>query len=194
MTARLSISELTVADDLLETRSATEMAAWVADHRSAPLDLADLSDGQWAYLARETGKALSLDVLDWLGEDYGGLTVRQIQRLADEFAAIYEQYCTPQHEDQDRTELEQDTEDIREDLYIVAYRLMAENPSEVVAELGKNFNRSRAAADRDRILLRAAARQMVTDPDPSNFGITSARGFARTANVSRTSVIGWTKK
>lgn len=128
----------------------------------------------------------------WLGDDHG-LTDDQVTGLMEISDEIYARYCTPDEgvDDPEMVELDlaQASEVERQEALTTAYRLMVEQPGEVVTQLGVALRSTRQQETRVMAALRQAARQLVATGGGQ--GIESQAGFARAAGVDRMTVRDW---
>lgn len=110
------------------------------------------------------------------------LTAEQVDDLTAAAAEIGRRYPDPD----DAAE--------REAALTLAYRLMVEDHSQVVAELADSLAAARLAEVSALAALRQSAVTLVRDRGKGGRGITSEAGFARAAGVDRMTVRGWLDK
>lgn len=115
------------------------------------------------------------ELLAWLGDDHG-LTERQIADLSQNAYLIAERYPDP------------DEADEREAALTMAYRLMVEDPEDVVAELAGDLTRARVAEARALAALRQGAVQLVEPSGRGDHGLRTQGGYAAAAGVDRHTV------
>ena len=111
----------------------------------------------------------------WLGDNHGldDNQVTELVQIADEINAHYGE----------------DADDEREAALTMAFRLMVEDPAEVVDELAQDLFRARVAERSALAALRQGARQLVHSG--GGRGLRSQMGYAQAAGVDRSAVINW---
>jgi hypothetical protein len=112
----------------------------------------------------------------WLGENHG-LTGQQITELLTIADELDEQY--PGDDDSEE----------REAALTMAYRLMVEEPTDVVDELAQDLSTARQEERRALAALRQGARQLIHTG--GGRGLRTQMGYAQAAGVDRSAVINW---
>jgi hypothetical protein len=116
----------------------------------------------------------------WLGDDHG-LNDEQITELMQISDEIEQRY--PEDFEDDR--------ESREAALTVAYRLMVEDPEDVVHELSAELWRARIAQARALAGLRQGALTLVEPGSKGARGIRTQQGYAERAAVTRMTVRDW---